>query len=73
MFTKSFQQSTDLLAFLQAGSKVLRQPKIKEYKIIKKHVLRFTVEAKEGLYYVQFDAEKRNDYRIGGMIIKKIK
>ena len=72
MFFKKFSESTNLYAFLKTGSELMDNPVLKEIKTAKKHVLRFTVLSGEKVFYIQFDAEKRNNYLIGGMIIKKI-
>lgn len=72
-FTSSFQSSTDLNGFLTTISDVLENPTIIKFKKMKSHVLSFTVEASSNkVYFIQFDAEKRSNYLIGGMVVKKV-
>ncbi len=71
-FHKKFQRSTNIPEFLTVVSGLLRDPVIKEFKKVKEHLITFTVQSGEALYFFQIDGEKRNNHQVGGMIVKKL-
>lgn len=72
-FTQSFQESTDLMLFLEAVSNFLENPAVTEVKKVKPHLISFVVSnSNDKVYYFQFDGEKRDNYLISGLTVKKI-
>ena len=72
VFYESFRESFDLKGFVIGISNSLVNPKIIEIKKAKKNVLIFVVQSEGKNYLIQLDADKRDDYLIGGMVYKKL-
>ncbi len=72
VFYKSFRESFDLKGFVQGISNSLVNPEIMEIKKAKSNVLIFTVRSENKLYLIQFEADKRDNYLIGGLVFKKL-
>lgn len=72
VFYKSFRESFDLKGFVQGISNSLVNPQIGEIRKAKNNVLIFTVLSESKIYLIQLEADKRDNYQIGGLIYKKI-
>ena len=72
VFYKSFRESFDLKGFVQGISNSLVNPQIGEIKKAKNNVLIFTVLSEKKTYLIQLEADKRDNYLIGGLVYKKI-
>ena len=72
IFYKSFRESFDLKGFVQSISNSLVNPQIGEIRKAKNNVLIFTVHSENKTYLIQLEADKRDDYLIGGFVYKKI-
>lgn len=72
VFYKSFRESFDLKGFVQSISNSLVKPQIGEIKKAKNNVLIFTVTSEKKTYLIQLEADRRDDYLIGGLVYKKI-
>lgn len=72
VFYKSFRESFDLKGFVQGISNSLTNPKIGVIKKAKNNVLIFTVLSEKNTYLIQLEADKRDNYLIGGLVYKKI-
>lgn len=72
VFFKSFRESFDLKGFVQGISNSLMNPKIGEIRRAKNNVLIFTVHSENLTYLIQLEADKRDNYLIGGLVYKKI-
>ena len=71
VFYKSFRESFDLQGFVQNMSNTLENPKLGEVLKAKNNLLIFTVNSENQIYLIQLEADKRDDYLIGGLIFKK--
>ncbi len=72
VFYKSFRESFDLKGFVQSISNSLVNPQIGEIKKAKNNVLIFTLKSENKTYLIQLEADKRDNYLIGGLVFKKI-
>jgi hypothetical protein len=72
VFYKSFRESFDLKGFVQGISNSLVNPQIEEIKKAKYNVLIFTIISENKTYLIQLEADKRDNYLIGGLLFKKI-
>lgn len=71
IFYESFRNSFDLKGFVQGIANSLNNPKIIEIKKARKNVLIYIVESEGKKYLFQLEADKRDDYKIGGLVYKK--
>ena len=72
VFYKSFRESFDLKGFVQGISNSLENPQIGEIRKAKNNVLIFTVHSENKTYLIQLEADKRDNYLIGGLVYKKL-
>lgn len=72
VFYPSFRESFDLKGFVTGISNDLVNPKIKEIIKAKSNVLIFTVSSANKTYLIQLEADKRDNYLIGGLVYKRI-
>lgn len=72
VFYKSFRESFDLKGFVQSISNSLVNPVIGEIRKARNNVLIFTVLSESKTYLIQLEADKRDNYLIGGLVYKKI-
>ncbi len=72
VFYKSFRESFDLKGFVQGIANSLVNPQIGEIRKAKNNVLIFTVLSESKTYLIQLEADKRDNYLIGGLVYKKI-
>ncbi len=73
VFYKEFRESFDLQSFVQAMAEALTEPRITSIVKAKNNVLIFEVQTVDGSkYYLQLEADKRDNYQIGGLIFKKL-
>lgn len=72
VFYKSFRESFDLKVFVKGISSSLVNPQIGEIKKAKNNVVLFTVHSEGKTYLIQLEADKRDNYLIGGLVYKKI-
>ena len=72
VFYSSFRESFDLKGFVQGISNSLVNPQIVEIKKARNNVLIFTVNSENKTYLIQLEADKRDNYLIGGLVYKKI-
>ena len=71
LFYKSFRESFDLKGFVQGIADNLNAPKVLEIKKARKNVIIYIVESEGKRYLMQLEADKRDDYMVGGLIYKK--
>lgn len=72
VFYISFRESFDLKGFVQSISNSLVSPQIGEIRKAKNNVLIFTVNSENKTYLIQLEADKRDNYLIGGLFYKRI-
>lgn len=72
VFYKSFRESFDLKGFVQGISSSLVNPQIAEIRKAKNNVLIFTLHSENKTFLIQLEADKRDNYLIGGLVYKKI-
>ncbi len=68
VFYKSFRVSFDLKGFVQGISNSLVNPQIGEIRKAKNNVLIFTILSESKTYLIQLEADKRDNYLIGGLV-----
>lgn len=73
VFYKDFRESFNLKGFVEGMASTMNEPRLSKLIKAKKNVLIFIVQAGEEEYYIQLDADKRDDYKIGGLLFKKYK
>jgi hypothetical protein len=72
VFYKDFRESFDLKGFVQGIANNLVNPTMEEISRARRNVLIFTIRSNETVYYLQLEADRRDDYQIGGLIFKKL-
>lgn len=72
VFYKSFRESFDLKGFVQSIANNLENPTIEEIRRERRNVLIFTIRSNENIYLMQLEADRRDDYQIGGLIFKRL-
>ncbi len=72
VFYKSFRESFDLKGFVHGISNNLVNPQIGEIRKARNNVIIFTVISEKKTYLIQLEADKRDNYLIGGLVFKKI-